>query len=90
MLNQTRRASATRVRIARRPALIEFKHRITYDPRNIEDLSGPAQLREDVLDLISRMGSSFQAPTAAQLAASGHSTRRSSTRCRLLINTYEP
>ncbi len=48
--------------------LIEFKHRVTYDPRNIEDLSGPAQLREDVLDLISRMSSSFQAPTAAQLA----------------------
>ncbi len=49
--------------------LIDFKHRITYDPRNIEDLSGPAQLRENVLDLISRLSSSFQAPTAAQLSA---------------------
>lgn len=48
--------------------LIEFKHRLTYEPRNIEDLSGPAQLRENLLDLISRMSSSFQAPTAAQLA----------------------
>ncbi|HZY97909.1 MAG TPA: hypothetical protein VFE35_12510 [Candidatus Cybelea sp.] len=48
-------------------ALIAFKQRLTYDPRNIEDLNGPAQLRERLLDLISRMGSSFQAPTAAQL-----------------------
>jgi photosystem II stability/assembly factor-like uncharacterized protein len=53
---------------ARAAALVAFKHRLTYDPRNIEDLSGPAQLREDVLDLIGRLGSSFQAPTAAQTA----------------------
>ncbi|MFY9719979.1 MAG: hypothetical protein WAK16_10085, partial [Candidatus Cybelea sp.] len=47
----------------------------TYDPRNIEDLNGPAQLREKLLDLISRMGNSFQAPTAAQLeAASAYKT----------------
>lgn len=45
-----------------------FKHRLTYDPRNIEDLGGPAQLREKVLDLLSRMSTSFQAPTAAQSA----------------------
>ncbi|MGC1759844.1 MAG: hypothetical protein WA742_10845 [Candidatus Cybelea sp.] len=49
-------------------ALTAFKHRLTYDPRNIEDLSGPAQVREKVLDLISRMSTSFQAPTSAQLA----------------------
>jgi len=49
-------------------ALIAFKQRLTYDPRNIEDLSGPAQLRERVLDSIARMASSYQAPTAAALA----------------------
>jgi hypothetical protein len=49
-------------------SLVEFKRRLTYDPRNIEDLSGPAQLREELLDLLSRMSTSFQAPTAAQAA----------------------
>jgi photosystem II stability/assembly factor-like uncharacterized protein len=49
-------------------ALTAFKARLTYDPRNIEDLNGPAQLRERLLDLISRMSTSFQAPTAAQLS----------------------
>jgi hypothetical protein len=49
-------------------ALTAFKLRLTYDPRNIEDLTGPAQIREKVLDLISRMSTSFQAPTSAQLA----------------------
>jgi photosystem II stability/assembly factor-like uncharacterized protein len=50
-----------------RARLESFKHRLTYDPINIEDLNGPAQLREELLDLLSRMSSSFQAPTAAQL-----------------------
>ncbi len=54
---------------ARAAALHAFKLRLTYDARNIEDLSGPAQLREGLLDLISRMSTSFQAPTAAQLSA---------------------
>jgi|HubBroStandDraft_6_1064221.scaffolds.fasta_scaffold00001_422 photosystem II stability/assembly factor-like uncharacterized protein len=49
-------------------ALEAFRLRLTYEPHNIEDLNGPAQLRERVLDLISRMSTSFQAPTAAQLA----------------------
>ncbi len=52
---------------AERARLLALERRLTYDPRNIEDLSGPAQLRERLLDLISRMESSFQAPTAAQL-----------------------
>ncbi len=47
--------------------LSALRRELTYDPRNIEDLSGPAQLRERVLDLISRMAS-YQAPTAAQSA----------------------
>jgi hypothetical protein len=48
--------------------LAAVKQRLTYDPRNIEDLTGPAQLREDLLDLIGRMGTSFQPPTTTQLA----------------------
>jgi photosystem II stability/assembly factor-like uncharacterized protein len=44
-----------------------FKHRLTMDPRNIEDLKVPVQLRERLLDLLSRVGStSYQAPNAAQ------------------------
>jgi photosystem II stability/assembly factor-like uncharacterized protein len=53
---------------SRASALIAFRQQLTYDPRNIEDLNGPAQLRERLLDLISRMSTSFQAPTAAQLS----------------------
>ncbi len=53
---------------ARAAALRVFKLRLTYDARNIEDLNGPAQLREGLLDLISRLSTSFQAPTAAQLS----------------------
>ena len=44
------------------------RRQLTYDPRNIEDLSGPAALRERLLDLITRMSTSFQAPTAVQRA----------------------
>ncbi len=46
--------------------LVAFKRRLTYDPRNIEDLNGPAQLREGLLDLISRMTTSYQSPNAPQ------------------------
>jgi photosystem II stability/assembly factor-like uncharacterized protein len=54
---------------AQRPALEVLKHRLTLDPRNIEDLKTPPQLRERLLDLLSRVSSSsFQAPTAAQEA----------------------
>jgi photosystem II stability/assembly factor-like uncharacterized protein len=49
-----------------RAALLAFKHRLTLDPRNIEDL-GTAQLRERLLDLLGRVGStSFAPPTATQ------------------------
>ena len=53
---------------AKASALLALKHELTYDPRNVEDLNGPAELRERLLDLISRMGTSFQAPTASQFA----------------------
>jgi hypothetical protein len=57
-------------------ALNSVRRGLTYDPRNIEDLTGPTELREDVLDLISRIGSSFAPPTAAQLtAAAGYKSR---------------
>jgi photosystem II stability/assembly factor-like uncharacterized protein len=68
MLNaiDTRLKTATPAQAA---PLKAFRLRLTYDPRNIEDLSGPAQIRENLLDLIGRMGNSFQAPTAAQREA---------------------
>jgi hypothetical protein len=52
---------------SQRAALLAFRSKLTYDPRNIEDLSGPAQLREDLLDMVGRLGTSFEAPTATQL-----------------------
>lgn len=49
--------------------LAAFKHRLTLDQQNIEDLKTSPQLRERLLDLTSRVAStSFQAPTAAQEA----------------------
>jgi photosystem II stability/assembly factor-like uncharacterized protein len=68
MLNaiDTRLLTAAPAQAAR---LRAFRLELTYDPRNIEDLSGPAQIREDLLDLISRLSTSFQAPTAAQREA---------------------
>src|SRR5581483_702785 len=67
MLNQidTRRSRATPKQAAE---LTAFRQKLTYGPRNIEDLSGPAGLGERVLDLISRLSTSFQAPTAVQRA----------------------
>ncbi len=54
-----------------RTILVSFKQRLTYDPRNVEDLGSPAGLREKLQDLIGRIqGSSFQAPTQAQSVAS--------------------
>lgn len=61
---------------AQAAALRALKLRLTYDPRNIEDLSGPAQIREGVLDLISRVGASLQAPTAAQVAQAAIYTKQ--------------
>jgi hypothetical protein len=48
-------------------ALVAFKRRLTYNPRNDEDLGGPNGIRERLNDLISRIGStSFQAPNEPQ------------------------
>jgi hypothetical protein len=52
-----------------RPALLAFKHRLSSDPRNDEDLSGPPGLRDRLGDLIYRLtASSYQAPNQPQLA----------------------
>ncbi|MEO9171072.1 MAG: hypothetical protein ABI278_07825, partial [Candidatus Aquilonibacter sp.] len=52
-----------------RSALLALRERLTYDPQNVEDLRGPAQLRERILDLLSRVGAqSFQGPNAPEAA----------------------
>jgi hypothetical protein len=48
-------------------ALRAFQRKLTLNARNVEDLSAPPGIRERLLDLTSRVDSSFQAPTAAQL-----------------------
>ncbi len=49
-------------------ALRAFRAKLTYNPRNVEDLGAPQGLRERLFDALSRAGSSFQAPTGAQQA----------------------
>ncbi len=44
------------------PGRLAFRARLTYDPRNVEDLTGVAQLRERILDQISRLSPSAYAP----------------------------
>jgi photosystem II stability/assembly factor-like uncharacterized protein len=61
-------AQLTHATPARRAQLLAFRARLTYDPQNVEDLRGQAQFREKLMDLIGRIsGSSFQAPTRADL-----------------------
>jgi hypothetical protein len=43
-----------------------FRAKLTYNPRNAEDLGGPQGLRDRLLDMLARLGSSFQTPTAPQ------------------------
>jgi photosystem II stability/assembly factor-like uncharacterized protein len=58
---------------AMRGRLLAFRSRLTYNPRNVEDLGGPAGLREKLLDLIGRIsGSSLQPPTQTQLDYAAH------------------
>jgi photosystem II stability/assembly factor-like uncharacterized protein len=55
------------------PQLVEFRARLTMDPQNVEDLRAPPGLRERLIDLIDRIGSSaYQAPTAAQAEELAH------------------
>ncbi|MBV8371637.1 MAG: hypothetical protein JOY69_00110, partial [Candidatus Eremiobacteraeota bacterium] len=48
--------------------LRSFQKELTYNPRNVEDLGAPPGLRDRLLDVIARLGSSFQAPTQSQVA----------------------
>jgi photosystem II stability/assembly factor-like uncharacterized protein len=48
-------------------AVLQLRRKLTYDPRNTEDLSGPAGYRERLLDLIGRLSGNYQAPTQPQL-----------------------
>ncbi len=47
-------------------ALVAFLYRLTINPKNIEDLQGPAKLRERILDMLSRLSSSYQGPNQPQ------------------------
>jgi photosystem II stability/assembly factor-like uncharacterized protein len=51
----------------RRRALLALRARLTYNPRNVEDLGGPGGLRERLMDLLGRIGSSFAPPTQTQI-----------------------
>ncbi len=51
----------------RSPALLAFTRKLTYAPRNAEDLSGPPGIRERLGDLIGRMGGNYAPPTQPQL-----------------------
>ncbi len=55
--------------VPERAKLLAFRAQLTYDPQSVEDLRGPAALRENIMDLIGRVGpTSFQAPTDPDLA----------------------
>ncbi len=50
-----------------RARLLAFRRLLTYDPRNVEDLGGPAGLREKLLDLYGRVGMSFEPASQAEI-----------------------
>jgi hypothetical protein len=49
------------------PALRAFKRKLTYDPRNAEDLGGPPGFRDRLGDLVGRLSGNYAAPTQSQL-----------------------
>jgi photosystem II stability/assembly factor-like uncharacterized protein len=51
---------------AQAKALLAFARRLTYAPRNVEDLGGSYGLRDRIMDMLARLGSSFQAPNAPE------------------------
>ncbi len=57
---------------AERARLLAFRARLTFNPWNVEDLGGPAGLRERLDDLIGRIGQSFNPPTQPQLDELAH------------------
>ncbi len=61
---ELKHASTARTRMLR-----AFEARLTYDPANVEDLSGEAQIRERILDQLARIASSsLQVPNAPEVA----------------------
>ncbi len=53
---------------AQRARLLAFRAKLTYNPQSVEDLRGPAMLREDLVDLLGRVqATSFQTPTQPDL-----------------------
>ncbi|HEY9180567.1 MAG TPA: hypothetical protein VIO32_07590, partial [Candidatus Baltobacteraceae bacterium] len=49
------------------PALLAFKRELTYNPRNVEDLSGPPGFRDRLGDLMGRMSGNYAPPTESQI-----------------------
>lgn len=49
------------------PALLAFKRKLTYSPRNAEDLGGPPGFRDRLGDLVGRLSGNYAAPTQSQL-----------------------
>lgn len=52
---------------AARIRLLAFRRLLTYGPRNVEDLGGPAGLREKLMDLYGRIGMSYQPATQPEV-----------------------
>ncbi len=52
---------------ADRARLLAFRGLLTYDPQNVEDLRGPAGIRERLTDLYGRIGQSFLPATQPEL-----------------------
>ena len=48
-------------------ALLTFKRKLTYGPRNAEDLGGPPGFRDRLGDLIGRLSGNYAPPTQSQL-----------------------
>lgn len=78
---------------ALRAKLLRFRASLTYNPNSVEDLSGPARLREHLLDLIGRVSpTSFQTPTqpdrvyAARLSVEYAAAKRRAASLKLLAN----
>jgi hypothetical protein len=61
---ELKHAAPDRARVLR-----AFQARLTYDPANVEDLRGDAQIRERILDQLARIASSsLQVPNAPEVA----------------------
>jgi len=56
------------VSVARQKLMLALRERLSYDAKNVEDISRPTAFRERLFDLITRVSStSYQTPTEAQV-----------------------